>query len=238
MLSTPMIVGRGLLASAFDLQTVARHNATIFASGVSNSTETRSECFAREAALLDEYLVKNDSLFVYFSTCSVADPDRSATPYVQHKLAMEAKVAGATERHLILRLPQVVGYTSNSHTLTNFLARNILAREEFPVWESAIRCLIDVDDVAKITEHLIAHNTNTRHIGELAPPETIDMNQLVKIMESVLGINARCRRLQLGGGCSPDPSLAISVGDAVGIDFSPGYTNRLIKKYYGVHHAN
>jgi nucleoside-diphosphate-sugar epimerase len=234
----PMIVGKGLLASAFDPLTVKRCNATIFASGVSNSAETRPECFAREASLLEEYLARHESLFVYFSTCSVADPDRSSTRYVQHKLAMEAKVMANAERHLILRLPQVVGHTHNPHTLTNFLARNILDNEEFPVWESAVRCLIDVNDAAKITEHLIAHNADTIGVAELAPPETIEMDELVKIMETVLRTKARCKRLPLGGGATPDPTLASSIGSIVGIDFSPGYTFRLIQKYYGSPHAN
>lgn len=234
----PMIIGRGLLASAFDLPTVRRYNATVFASGVSNSSETRSECFAREASLLDEYLAKENSLFVYFSTCSVTDQDRSSTRYVEHKLAMEAKVMAAAERHLILRLPQVVGHTQNPHTLTNFLARNILGNKEFPVWESAVRCLIDVVDAAKITEHLIAHDAGAIRNGELAPPETIDMNELVKIMETVLNAKARCKRLPYGGGATPDPSLASTVGSVLGIDFSPGYTYRLIQKYYGSHRAN
>lgn len=144
----------------------------------------------------------------------------------------------ATKRHLILRLPQVVGHTHNPHTLTNFLARNILGNEEFPVWESAVRCLIDVDDAVKITEYLIAHDARTIRIGELAPPETINMNELVRIMETVLHAKARCKRLQHGGGAIPDPTLATSVGSMLGIDFSPGYTYRLIQKYYGGHHGN
>lgn len=233
-----MIVGKGLLASAFDPSTIRRFNAIIFASGVSNSAETRPECFVREASLLDEYLTKQESLFVYFSTCSVADPDRRSTLYVQHKLAMEAKVMATAKRYLILRLPQVVGHTRNPHTLANFLARNILDNVEFPVWESAVRCLIDVDDAAKITEHLIEHDAGTIRIGELAPPETINMNELVKIMETVLHTKARCKRLPHSGGTIPDPTLATSVGGMLGIDFSPGYTHRLIQKYYGSHHAN
>lgn len=233
-----MIVGSGLLASAFNLSTATRYKTTVFASGVSNSAETRLECFAREARLLDESLAKRNSMFVYFSTCSIADPERSVTPYVQHKLAMEAKVMGTAKRYLILRLPQVVGGTGNPHTLTNFLARNILAKEEFPVWASAIRCLIDVADAVKITEYLIANNVGATRIDELAPPETINMNQLVKMMENALGTKAHCKRLPIGGGCTPRSNLAVHIGNIVGIDFSPGYTHRLIQKYYGRPHAD
>ena len=232
-----MIVGNGLLASIFDPTITRSQDPIIFASGVSNSGETRSECFAREAHLLDSYLAMQRPLFVYFSTCSVADPDRLATSYVQHKLAMEKKVMTQADRYLVLRLPQVVGHTRNPYTLTNFLAEKIRAIEEFPVWESAIRCLIDVEDVSRITEHLIEHDASASRLGELAPPETVTMDELVATLEETLNIKALYKRLPLGGGTIPDPTLAISVGKLLGIDFSPGYTRRLIQKYYGTSHA-
>ena len=233
-----MIVGKGLLASVFDPLILRRHDPIIFASGVSNSAETRSDCFAREATLLEQHLTMQRSLFVYFSTCSVTDPDRIETRYVQHKLAMERKVIEQAERYLILRLPQVVGHTCNPHTLTNFLAGKIRAFEEFSLWQSATRCLIDVEDVSKITEHLIEHDASASRLEELAPPETVNMDELVATLEETLNIKALCKRLPLGGGSIPDPTLAITVGNLLGIDFSRGYTRRLIRKYYGSCHAS
>lgn len=115
-----MIVGNGLLASAFSPEWVSTHNAVLFASGVSNSHESQPEAFQREADLLSSHLERCSGAFIYFSTCSISDPDRAASFYAKHKLAMERRVAQHPE-HLILRLPQVVGRTSNPNTLTNFL---------------------------------------------------------------------------------------------------------------------
>ena len=96
-------------------------------------------------------------VFVYFGTCSVADPEVRHTAYVQHKLAMEQMVS-AHSRNLILRLPQVAGKTPNPHTLLNFLYGRIARSESFNLWSKARRNIIDVADVTAIAEQLIMVN--------------------------------------------------------------------------------
>lgn len=227
-----MIVGNGLLASAFDPKAVEMLDATIFASGVSNSNETDPASYAREERLLSEHLVLSRGVFVYFSTCSIADPDRGGGMYAQHKKRMEDKVA-TQDSHLILRLPQVVGETRNPNTLTNFLADRIARGAKIPLWSGAIRCLVDVEHVAAITLELLRQPRPIRLLGDIAPPEVVTMPRLVDMLESAMGICTTRQLIDREGGSHPDPSLMLSLAPGLGLDMSSGYTERLLLKYYG-----
>ncbi|MDO7946153.1 hypothetical protein Q6A26_14715 [Xanthomonas euvesicatoria pv. eucalypti] len=224
------VSGGGLLANAFTSAPTSM-SASIFASGVSNSGETRAEAFAREEALLRGALAQEHGRFVYFSTCSIRDNDRASSPYAMHKKSMEGLVR-SHRGHLILRLPQVVGHTANPHTLTNFLAHKLSTGATIEIWARAQRCLVDVEHVAAITIHLLEQNSPSAS-HDIAPPETVSMQQLVVIMEQATSQQARCTLQDRGGGSPPDPSLMLDLAPTLGIDISPGYTERVIRKYYG-----
>lgn len=228
-----MIIGNGLLARAFKPEMLARSRAIVYASGVSNSNESAPEPFLRERDMLEAALASSHGRrFVYFSTCSVTDADRLHTHYVQHKLAME-KMVRASAGHLILRLPQVVGFTENPNTLTNFLARTIRNGETFQVWSGALRCLIDVEHIALATSQLLDTNESLDTTADLAPPWTVTMPEVVAMLEKAIGLRANYVVVDRGGGSAPDSTLMCSVANAAGIDLSPGYPNRLIERYYG-----
>lgn len=230
-----MIVGNGLLASAFEPKAVEALGGTIFASGVSNSSEIDPARYAREETLLSKHLGLACGTFVYFSTCSISDPDRGAGLYAQHKKRMEEKVA-TLDDYLILRLPQVVGHTPNPNTLTNFLASRIAEGAKIPVWTEAIRCLVDIEHVAAITMEMLRQPRPMRLLDEIAPPEVVTMPELVDALESVMAKRAQRQLIERAGGNRPDPTLMLSLASRLGLDLSSGYTARLLRKYYG--HSN
>ena len=232
-----MIIGSGLLASVFDPEVISAAGAIVFASGVSNSRENRPEAFMREQALLDHAMALHAGTLVYFSTCSISDPHRIDTPYVQHKLNMEALVA-RRPKHLILRLPQVVGRTSNPHTLTNFLASRIREQQSFEIWRDAVRCLVDADAVAALTTYLLLEGPHPGTPIDIAPGESITMGKLVEMMETVLGKKAVYSVVEQGGGASPDPSFAVGIASRIGLNLGAGHTLRTLRKYYGDPHAH
>ena len=162
-----MLIGSGLLANAFSADFLHREDVCIYAAGVSNSSCTNAHEFVRERQRLVEALrqTRHVDAFVYFGTCSVADPEVRDMPYVQHKLAMERMVS-RHPRSLILRLPQVAGKTPNPHTLLNYLYARISRSESFQLWSKAKRNIIDVSDVAVITQHLIVNNSARNIIGK------------------------------------------------------------------------
>jgi len=164
-----VIVGSGLLAQGFVQCFAERGDVWIYAAGVSNSSCVDFRDFNRERlrllGALDEG--RNAGCFIYFSTCSAYDLEAYSTPYVQHKLAME----GLVEKHLkclIVRLPQVVGKTTNPHTLLNYLFSKVSQNKPFHVWSKARRNIIDIDDIVSIVQVLVADSLKRNMIVNVA----------------------------------------------------------------------
>lgn len=225
-----MIIGNGLLASACRARFKDVEDLIIFASGVSNSREERSEEFLREKNMLIDALSYGKFL-IYFSSCSVNDLTLMKSAYVTHKLAMEALV-GSAENHAIFRLPQVVGKTANPHTLTNYLYNVIISGAHFQIWRNAARNLIDVDDIVTIIEHLYCTSKINRVTMNIACPFSIPMVQLVSVFESILDKKANFTLIDAGGSYTIDTDLATATAKQIGIDFDDSYIERLIRKYY------
>lgn len=149
-----MIVGNGLIAKNF--QNFDIKNVVIFASGVSNSLETSKESFLREEMLVENTINEHpNSLFVYFSTCSVYDSSKTTSQYVNHKLYIENLIKEKTTKHLILRVSNAIGNGGNPNLLLNYLFRSAINKEEILIQKNAKRNLIDVDDLRNITESII-----------------------------------------------------------------------------------
>ncbi len=112
-----MIVGTGDIASVLP----KRRGICFFASGVSDSQETRESEYQREKDLL----LKQDrsKRLVYFGSLSIFYGD---TRYTQHKKEMEALVKEEFPKYIIVRLGNIA-WGENPNTLINYL-RNELAK--------------------------------------------------------------------------------------------------------------
>jgi len=228
------LVGSGLLAQAFIHTPSLNPDVCIYAAGVSNSSCNDPREFARERTRLTESIrcAGHVDAFVYFGTCSVADPEAVTTPYVQHKMAMERLVA-THPRHLILRLPQVAGETPNPHTLLNYLFARISRSENFCLWRNAQRNIIDVVDVAAITNLLISEPAMRNLALNVANPANYGMLGIVNALEVAAGKRAIYEIAERGSGYSIDITWLHPLLDAAGVQFTEGYLQRVINKYYG-----
>ena len=133
-----MIVGSGDIASVLH----DRDDRLFFASGVSNSQETRESEFEREKALLAE---QDPSMhIVYFSTLSVF---YGMSRYVDHKREME-DIIQTRPHNTIVRIGNIT-WGNNPHTLINYLKahpeaeirdeyRYVIDEEEFNHWVDMI----------------------------------------------------------------------------------------------------
>jgi nucleoside-diphosphate-sugar epimerase len=230
-----MIIGNGLLAQAFAPRFTTRDDVLVFASGVSNSRETDPEEFARERRMLDKALAQANEesrKLVYFSTCSISDPDQANTPYVLHKQAQETLVAEHARSYAIFRLPQVVGRIDNPHTLTNYLYQTISSGDVFHVWTKARRNLIDVDDVASIGARLLERADAHNRVTNIACPFPVAILDLVRVFESVMDRRAYYDLIESGGSYDIDVELAMSAAAEAGLVFDDNYIPQLIRKYY------
>ena len=209
-------------------------DVVIFASGVSNSLETDPAAFDREKTLLQrarsEY---EDKLLVYFGTCSVDDPDRKNSLYVHHKLEMEAILARSDARWMVLRLPLAIGKGHRGPTLAQYLYERISRREQFEVWAGATRYPIDVDDVCRIAQRLLADSTMTNRVINIAfgAYKVLDF---VHSMEKISGKRANFTMVHHKGRhydirCPEVENIA----DELKIDRRKDYLEKTLRKYFG-----
>lgn len=225
-----MVVGNGLVASAFNSCFKDDPNIVVFAAGVSNSRETSSREFLRERRMMIQTQHRG-MLILYFSTCSVYDPTLSDTPYVMHKREMEALVRSSKD-YAIFRLPQVVGKSANPNTLTNYLYRHIESGQRFRVWLHARRNLIDVSDVAAIVKHLVRTGQGCHRTTNIACPFSVPVAQLVRVFERVLNKKASYDEVESGSAYPIDATIAAAVAHQIGVVFDDSYLENLIGKYY------
>ncbi len=133
------IIGNGDIASVLP----ERPGLLFFASGVSNSGETRESEYEREAVLLGNQ--DRNAHLVYFSSLSIF---YKRSRYVDHKRQMEYFVRSKFDQHTIVRLGNIT-WGNNPHTLINYLRahpeakildeyRYIVGKEEFLHWINMI----------------------------------------------------------------------------------------------------
>jgi hypothetical protein len=129
------IIGHGDIASVL----TDREDRIYFASGVSNSQETRESAYAREKTLLlQQEKIRH---LVYFSSLSIFYSD---TRYAQHKLEMETLVKANFPRYAIIRLGNIT-WGTNPHTIINSFRAKI-QKDEPLVIRDAYRYVVDKDE--------------------------------------------------------------------------------------------
>ncbi|RXM52019.1 MULTISPECIES: hypothetical protein [unclassified Chryseobacterium] len=154
-----MIIGNGIIANA--VKSYDRKDIVFFASGVSNSLETRTSEFEREFSLLKTVYENNrEKKLIYFSTLSIHDQSKQNSPYVIHKKEIEHYIENNMDHYLILRIGNIVGKGGNPNTLFNFLKTQITNQNKFTLHLKARRLLLDIEDICRFVESqgLQAHN--------------------------------------------------------------------------------
>lgn len=230
-----MIVGRGLLATTFREGAQARPGLVVHAAGVSNSQCSDPREFERERLALQRTLEAGAGAdcLLYFSTCSIEDPASAHTPYVQHKVAMEALVR-AHPRHLVLRLPQLAGRTPNPHTLLNYLYARIARGERFAIWARARRNVLDCEDARTVGLAIVDAGVRRQTVA-VAATRDWSSEEIVATMERVTRGHAVYDVLDKGAAYPIDVAPIRRFLDAAGLAFGPDYLERVVEKYYGQH---
>jgi nucleoside-diphosphate-sugar epimerase len=227
-----MVIGNGMVAKRFESYK-ANDDFIIFASGVSNSKNTDSAGYNRETDLLINIIEKNkNKTLVYFSTCSLYDPEESASPYVLHKRKIEDFIQKNVANYYIFRVSNLVGKSSNPNTILNFFYYHMTNRINFDLWSNSSRNLIDKDDMYRIVDHLLKNGMYKNQIINIANPESYSVKEIITALETTLGTIANYISISKGSRFSIDISLILPVIRELKIDFSEFYLPHLIKKYY------
>ncbi len=203
----------------------------IFASGVSNSRETRRISFEREERLLktiiESYYKKT---IVYFGTCSVYDNSVNQTSYVQHKLKMEHLIENKCQKFYIFRLPQIVGQTS-SPTLINHLFNAIYNDEELAINKNSTRNLIGVNEVFFIANYLIKNNFYVNETTNIATPYNDFVIDIIFMIEKILKKKCKYKLINIGEKETIDINKIMDIIKNKNI-FPEGYTCKILNNFY------
>ncbi|MGG7552575.1 NAD-dependent epimerase/dehydratase family protein [Chryseobacterium arthrosphaerae] len=190
-----MIIGNGILANA--IRFYDREDVIFFASGVSNSLEKNPAEFKREISLLKSVMNQHpDKKLIYFSTCSIYDASKTASPYVMHKLTIEKIIAEQHSNFIIFRVGNAVGRGGNPNTLINFLKSSILSENKLTIHNNARRILIGTDDIASFVGKYI--NDFNHEIINLAYPYQYSLPEILSALEDHLGKKANYESVDEG----------------------------------------
>ena len=168
---------------------------------------------------------------VYFGTCSVVDPDRRDTPYVQHKIEMESLLQNADGPWMILRLPLAIGPMHRSRTLAQFLYKQVSNEQPFEVWAHATRYPIDVADTFRIASHIIGQQSMWNRRINLAL-RAFKILDFVRSMENIVGKTARYELIPKGKHYELLCPEVNAVASRLNLDFSELYLDRVLQKYF------
>lgn len=157
-----MVIGKGMIANSL-MNFKEDEELIIFASGVSNSGEMNQSAFQREIDLLEKYQDSKAKL-VYFSTCSIFDQSIKESSYILHKKKIENYIADNFKNYLILRLPTVIGNSTNPHIFFNFIKNKLINNQPLEIYKNATRYLFDVEDLQTIIEHLKNKENNILNV--------------------------------------------------------------------------
>lgn len=149
-----MVIGKGDIASILN----DRDGAIFFASGVSNSNETRESEFIREIELLDKQ-DKTKCLF-YFSSISLDDSKKVGNNrYLQHKLHMEMLIKSNFKNYNIIRIGNIT-WGDNPNTFINYI-KNKKSKGESVQIKDEYKYIIDKQQLIMLTDNLPLIGQNT-----------------------------------------------------------------------------
>ncbi len=196
-----MIIGNGMLANS--LRPFDEENIIVFASGVSNSLETKESEFDREILLLRSTVEKfPNKKLIYFSTCSIYDLSKVESPYVMHKLKVEEIISKICPRYTIFRVGNAVGSGGNPNTLINFLENSIRNGQVISLHNKARRVLVGVDDIANLVSQNLEIFENK--IVNVVYPHQFQLIEVVSTLEKHLQLKAKYQLVDEGSAYNMD----------------------------------
>jgi nucleoside-diphosphate-sugar epimerase len=227
-----MVIGAGMIGKRFRAyQNDDRF--VIFSSGVSNSKNRIQAAYDREIQLLEKTIKEQkEKIIVYFSTCSLYDPEEERSPYVAHKKHVEDIVQSNCEQFCIFRVSNLVGRSDNPNTVLNFFVYHLRNQINFDLWTNASRNLLDIDDMYKIVDYILQGGLQINEVTNIANPTSYKVTEIVAAIEKKLQIQANYVPIPKGSTFNIDISAISEIIKQLEISFTGNYLVNLLEKYY------
>jgi len=228
-----MVIGSGVIANRF-IDYSLQSKYLIFAGSVNDSAIRDEHIIQEEEIAVRSALIEfSDATFVYFSSCSIADPDVGHTPYVEHKVRMEKLIQDSAKNFLILRLPQVLGLSDAKSSLVSFLVDAIVNQKSFELWQYAQKNLIDIDDVHEIVGEILQRKIALNKIVNIGSTHKTSVLQLVSDIEAFIGLSANYVLVSKGSNYDLDLTEIKPILSDLNIIFGADYIITSLNKYFG-----
>lgn len=227
-----MVIGTGLIANRFiDYELQSKY--LIFAGSVNDSAIRDEKIQSEEIKVRNALSEHPDTTFIYFSSCSILDPNVGHTPYVQHKVRMEKLIQDSAKKFLIFRLPQVLGFSDVKSSLINYLVDAISNQKSFELWQNAQKNLIDIDDVHEIIGEVLRRKICLNKIINVASTQQTSILKLVHEIEGFTRLAANYIVANKGESYDIDVSEIKSILSDLNIDFGGNYIRTSLDRYFG-----
>ena len=211
-----MVIGKGMVARRF-ASYEKDDRFVIFASGVSNSKNRIIAEYSRETDLLKSIIeAHKEKILVYFSTCSVYDPEEKNSPYILHKYKAENIVQSYSQQFYVFRVSNLVGKSDNPNTILNFFVYHAVNKINFDLWSNAVRNLVGIDDMYRIIDYISNYK----------------VTEIVKTIEEFWQIEANYVSIAKGSSIPIDLSIISPIIQKLNIQFGENYLVNLLEKYY------
>jgi nucleoside-diphosphate-sugar epimerase len=236
------IRGHGLIATALHVYRDRLPDVLAFAKGVATSAPLQVAAYDREARDLYEAIEdcrRDGRRLIYFSSGgSIYGPseepraeDDSLFPvnaYGRHQVVCETVIRMAEVRHLIVRLPNVVGSGRNPAQLVPALVAQCLDGR-VTVFADATRDLIGVDDTARLVVRLLEVAPDAGTV-QVASGISSPVSALVAEVQRILGTSA-LEEVKPGGdrqGFATDRLVQLLGDEAT---FAADYPTMILRRY-------
>ncbi len=227
-----MVIGNGLIAKKFALYN-ENSEYLLFASGVSDSSNTVQSHFKKEELLLCESLKTYASkTFVYFSSCDAECIHTKDNLYYQHKRNMENIIKNNSKKFYIFRLPQIVGKGGNDKTLINFFIFSITKHREFNLFKDTYKNILDIDDVFTFCHYILEHRLYQNTTVNIVNSIYFRTEDIVEKIEIFLNEKAIYRSIKAGTSCKYTNLILKEITSKVNVVFDENYIDKLLVKYY------
>ncbi len=227
-----MVIGNGLVAKQFELYN-RDNDFFVFASGVSNSKTKNPDAYGREMKLLKDSVQQyNAKTLIYFSTCSIYDPQEMESAYVRHKLQIEKYIQTHAKQYQIFRVSNLAGTSSNPNTLLNFFFNHVKNGVNFDLWTNACRNIIDIDHAYLIIDYILKHNLFPNQVINIANPANEPVKKIIAAIETFLNVKSNYIEIEKGTCFEIDTSSIQHIIQKLGIRFNQEYLGDLLQKYY------
>jgi glycosyltransferase involved in cell wall biosynthesis len=224
-----MLIGQGLVHDRFIEYSL--NAGVLFISDDLNVDSTPDE-IGEENWRLEQLLKENkDKHVVYVSSTRIQDPLEQASPYVVFRKQAESRISESSS-FLIVRLPQVMGSSTSKKTLVDFFIKKILNGDPLPVFQGAVRYIIDVDDVFFALHAIIKDRRIVNKTISLAHPTPLSISEMIPLIENFLSKKAllvpssnKSGHYDLGDSLIPLPHPSPRIKNTA-------YLQKILRKHY------